>query len=723
MKKISLLALHMRNFKGLENLEVIFDGHDLDIYGENESGKSTIVTGFIWLLTGKDEFNRQDYGIKNTVKKELNSQAHEVEAVFDVTGKGPVRLKRVYLEVWTKPKGQSTKVFSGHTTTFYFNDVPCNATEYQAKIDEIIPADLIRLLSNPTHFTGLAWQQQRAELLKVAGDITNDQVINELTKGTQERKTDFTTLNFVLSTGKTLDDYKKELGAKKALLKKAALEFSPRIAEVKRSLQTIPAADWEHLQRQIDDINILIGDIDTQLEDASKAAAAANKAIVDKQLFMYKRQGVYNDLKNKTLVDLQAKQNAKNGELYKLHHDIKTETTTLNQKRQQQQGQQKNIEAYKLTIETLNNRIEGYRGEWRKINAETFIFDDAKCQCPTCGQQLQPETIAEKMETLKANFLKDQTSRKNYLVERSNQVKAEINQHQTTIDLINETDLTEDIKEHENQLEALQHKLKEVPAAITVMDIEASAEALLKVNEDALYLQDEIKALGVEITGMQAKASQPANEGLKATKLALYEQLKPLLNQLAQKETIEYSKKRITQLMEEEKANAQAIADVENLEYDIETFTRAKMDILEHRVNAMFTYVSFRLFETQVNGGIAETCTAEYKGVPFAILNTAAKMLCGVDIIYTLSKFYKIEMPIFVDNRESVTMLPNRTGQLISLFVSEKDKTLRFEKPTSKSRKTAAAKEAKLIIHEEPETFRVTLNSEQIKQQRDNTAY
>jgi len=68
-------------------------------------------------------------------------------------------------------------------------------------------------------------------------------------------------------------------------------------------------------------------------------------------------------------------------------------------------------------------------------------------------------------------------------------------------------------------------------------------------------------------------------------------------------------------------------------------------------------------------------------------------------------------------------MLPNRSGQLISLFVSEKDKTLRFEKPTSKSRKTAAAKEAKLIIHEEPETFRVTLNSEQIKQQRDNTAY
>jgi DNA repair protein SbcC/Rad50 len=152
-----------------------------------------------------------------------------------------------------------------------------------------------------------------------------------------------------------------------------------------------------------------------------------------------------------------------------------------------------------------------------------------------------------------------------------------------------------------------------------------------------------------------------------------------LKHSLATREVIENTQKRIAQLEQEETANAQAIAAVEQQEFDIETFTRAKMDILEHKVNKLFRYVSFRLFQHQVNGEIAETCVCEYKGVPYPTLNTAAKLLAGIDILETLSNYYGIHAPVICDNRESVSWIPDIKSQVISLFVSPDDKKLRVE--------------------------------------------
>lgn len=101
------------------------------------------------------------------------------------------------------------------------------------------------------------------------------------------------------------------------------------------------------------------------------------------------------------------------------------------------------------------------------------------------------------------------------------------------------------------------------------------------------------------------------------------------------------------------------------------------MDILEKKVNKLFKFVSFRLFAEQVNGGIAETCVCEYKGVRYPTLNTAAKLLAGLDVLNTLSTFYAVCAPVFCDNRESVTFIPETSSQIISLFVSPDDKKLR----------------------------------------------
>ena len=64
--------------------------------------------------------------------------------------------------------------------------------------------------------------------------------------------------------------------------------------------------------------------------------------------------------------------------------------------------------------------------------------------------------------------------------------------------------------------------------------------------------------------------------------------------------------------------------------------------------------------------------------IPFAYANNAARINAGLDIIKVLSEHYKMSMPVFVDNAESVTSLNSEGLQVVRLVVSD-DKNLRIE--------------------------------------------
>ena len=78
------------------------------------------------------------------------------------------------------------------------------------------------------------------------------------------------------------------------------------------------------------------------------------------------------------------------------------------------------------------------------------------------------------------------------------------------------------------------------------------------------------------------------------------------------------------------------------------------------------------MFDVQVNGGISETCETIYNGVPYSTgLNAGHQIIVGLDIIRTLSEHYQFFPPIFVDNAESVTELPEMEAQVIRLVKPE----------------------------------------------------
>lgn len=143
---------------------------------------------------------------------------------------------------------------------------------------------------------------------------------------------------------------------------------------------------------------------------------------------------------------------------------------------------------------------------------------------------------------------------------------------------------------------------------------------------------------------------------------------------LAKRDDIARCEKEISQLEESGKKLAQQIADVEREEYTVEQFTKTKIDECEKRINAMFKFVSFRLYDYTFEGNAVETCIPLIDGVPYGSANTAGQVNAGLDIINTLCRHYGICAPIFFDGRESVNDIIPTESQIINLVVTKDNK-------------------------------------------------
>jgi hypothetical protein len=95
---------------------------------------------------------------------------------------------------------------------------------------------------------------------------------------------------------------------------------------------------------------------------------------------------------------------------------------------------------------------------------------------------------------------------------------------------------------------------------------------------------------------------------------------------------------------------------------------------LEDSINARFPTVRWKLFETQINGGIADVCQCyipcESGLVSYGSANTAAQINADIEIVNVLSQHYGISLPLFADNSERVNRLADTTAQLVTLSVS-----------------------------------------------------
>ena len=85
---IELKKLELLNFKGIKEKTIEF-GKETNIFGRNETGKTTIFDSFTWLLFGKDSTNRSDFNIKTLDKNGefIHGLDHQVTGILVANGK------------------------------------------------------------------------------------------------------------------------------------------------------------------------------------------------------------------------------------------------------------------------------------------------------------------------------------------------------------------------------------------------------------------------------------------------------------------------------------------------------------------------------------------------------------------------------------------------------------------------------------------------------------
>jgi DNA repair protein SbcC/Rad50 len=634
--KIELKHLSLINFKGIKEMSIDFNPLT-NILGANETGKSTIMDAFLWLLFGKNAEDQAVFNIKslNPDGSTKHNLDHEVSGIIEVDG-GGIALRRVYKEKWVKKRGDDKTEFSGHETQYYYNDVPLTQSEYKAKIDAILPEATFKLLTNPLHFNTLRWDERR----KILFSLVPEKSDKDVAEGIKE----FTDLLNDLS-GKTFKEYKVQLDNERKLLKKDLEQIPARIDEANRNMPEEP--DYKSIGQIIESHKEDLQKIEFYLLDSSKSFTMQNEENQERQNEVYALINKVRDIKNAFEAEKRSKLSMAESEsranalkIKNLLADIKEYNELIEQK-----------ETKMLNIE---EQLSDLRAKWTARNAETC--PEFKDVCPTCKR---PFDEAHNQQ-LEYNWNTQKTKDLEEINKQGKELKGLYEDIKSLISSIREA--KEQANIHMDELSSKEFLEPEI------LMPEAMSKQISEIETKIINLQSQMKPI-----------EKPDNTALVSKKNEIQLLIDGLNKQLSVKDTIDKTKARIQQLFEEEKKYASRIAEIEKILDNMQAFEKAKVDAIEKDVNALFEHVTFRMFNVLINEGIEPCCDCLYKGVPFPDQNTAGKLWSGIDVINILSRCYGISAPCFIDQRESVTLIPKTNCQIINLIVDPSCKQLTIE--------------------------------------------
>lgn len=648
-KRIIITRMDFLNFKGIRDLTVDFDSDLTSIYADNGLGKTSIFDGFTWVLFGKDSKDRKSFGIKTYDEsgKTIPRIPHEVTVTLLVNGE-EVTLCRRYNEKWTKKRGSAEEVFDGHEEERLYNGVPCSVKEYNDKIAAICTEEVFKFITNPLYFTKQKADVQRQMLIQMAGGVSD----TEIAQG----NADFENLLSKL-TGKNLEEYKREIQAKKRRIKNELDMIPSRIDERKRDMPS--SEDWDAIEQEIASKSERLKDIEQQLLDASKAAQEANKRraeLIRKQCDVYAAKSELKfKIKEEHLAEYRKQQSARNELVSKINGEERAIASLRTE-----------IKGYDIQLAALTETRNRLLEEWKSINAEQLTFNEDDFICPTCKRRFEVDEIENRQQELSETFSRNKAQRLEYNKKQGLNVKAKR-------EAIEKAKIQAEVNISSKQ--AWIDEQKSSPLYLNEL-VEPETESAIAADKryiDLCNQETELKNRIENETFTETDTSE-LMEG-KGTIQASIDELKKMLSK---KDIIERNNQRIAELETMMRKQSQEVAELEGIEFTIASFSKARIEAVERKINGMFQIVKFKMFDTQINGGEVETCEATVNGVPFSDLNDAGRINAGLDIINAICGANGVYAPIFIDNAESVNELLPTQSQKIRLVVST-DKELVIE--------------------------------------------
>ena len=362
---MKLLRETLTNFKGIRDYTFSPEGGSVSVSGDNGSGKTSLLDGFLWVLLDRDSAGHRDFELKtlDASGAAIPMLEHSVEIEIEHQGQRR-QLKKTLSENWVKARGSATAEFSGHRTAYEIDHVPLQKKEYDAAIAAMCDETLLRSLTDPQYFAAkLPWQQRRRILLELCGDLGDDELIDG-----DARLAELT----ALLAGRSIEDFRRQLAARKTLVNSELKAIPVRVDEASRAMpMELPESEAVSESEPV---------AEADAADAGGTAVASEGAA--------------------QLARLQAEADAQRAALQQLLQRREQAGADLaaNQRRQRE---------LRESLERVATHLAEKRAEWNRVSSRSFVWDDPAV-CPSCGQAIPVELAAAARQKAEARFAAEQ---------------------------------------------------------------------------------------------------------------------------------------------------------------------------------------------------------------------------------------------------------------------------------------------------------------------------
>lgn len=649
--KIIFNKITIENFKGvLAKREITFGPRKTMLVGANHTGKTTTADAAHWVLFGKNSKGKADFGITPTDDDNKPIPHLENIVTLDITADGmEYSLQRVRKEKLGRVKQQTEETIQGYTTLYFVNGEKYTEKDYKVFINGLISENLFRAITNTEYFPSLKPEEQRQLLIKMVGVKSDEEIAAEIPEFAAMLKS---------MDGHDVKEYRQQLSYKMKELKKTMEDITGRISERNAEANSLrdDECDYKEAEERIAEIDKEIQENQSKMQDCSLVLNKRfeEKANIRKEIDKLRNQEREIERRYED-ANIEANRNAQSA--------IRNAESKVNAIKNRIHSEEYSMKMHERSVEDMERRKANFRKEWQECEDMEFVWDTTKETCPTCGQRLPQEDV-EKLESDARNrFNSAKTDRQDKLDKEAKELKAESER----IDAVKMSTAKKiaDLKAELADAEAELKKVQETTANPILADYRNDAD-LQKVKNDICAKHEELKKLDEQ---KDTDAYETIKQLTEANN-ALSRERNGLVYKFTKKEQMEKCEKRIQELTEQKRTLNQQLADLEKQDYTADQFQFAVIQDLQDRVNELFPTIRFKMFNTLLNGNVEPTCVLTMNGVSYPNLSTSEQIIAGLECIEAMCQLNQSFAPIWVDNSESITNVPQTTSQQILLVVS-----------------------------------------------------
>lgn len=697
MKNISLKSIRIHNFKGISDLMIEPNGKSIDIFGDNDAGKTTIYEAFLWCLFNKDSKERTKIQWRplDENSEPIRGKQTSVTVVLTINGQAK-EFEKVRGDKEVIKRNSEHKSYEMFTKYLVDGLETTTKKAFDDEVEKVLDQDTFKNLTSVTYFCEqLVADERRQKLFEYFGSKTDEEIINE-TPSIHQLKEIIGNDDIKTARDRMLQDQKR--------INETLKNIPVKIEGIQAALPDIENINKEQLLTTRNELTLKKNDIENQLVtirnggNISELIASLNT----KQEELTAAKLKHDNAQNARINGIEQGKSKLFADLNKAQKTYADEESSLN-------VTERLVSIKDNELIALNKKHEELYDKYDEVEAEEFTgglvytklsFNENLLVCQHCNrpydikdqdemkrhheeeEQKRAEEIELTNKEIKAQFEADKQIKLSEIREKGIQnnkdreaLKKEIGELKEQ--LLIKTEAYNIAKKH---LEDVKENLADVEQQISSLKLD---KIPFEATEKYSTITKEIKKLQEYITqSNEAILEQTSAKTSEITEIdkeiAMIDEKLALLKEYERQLSI------IEDFNEQERQLSHKKGEVLQKLVLFEEFFITKQNMLQEIINSHFSVVKWKLFDFFEDGGLNEAvCEPMIDGVPFSSLNNGSRMQAGLDVSNTLMKQEGYIVPIFIDNAEGLTN-HNRDSvqvdtQVIAMYVNEDDKTLRIK--------------------------------------------